>query len=65
MPTAPMLSSCLVQSIYLAQSSEGREDSEKQPNLTKGNNSETLGGRDRGIRVYSVTGLEEMHMVRC
>lgn len=60
-----MPSSRPVQSIYLAQPSEGREDSEKQPNLTKGDNSETLGGRDRGIRVYNVTGLEETHMVRC
>lgn len=61
-----MPSSRPVQSIYLAQPSEGREDADMQPNLTKGDNSEeTLGGRDRGISVYSVTGLEENHTVRC
>lgn len=61
-----MPSSRPVQSIYPAQPSEGREDAGKQPNLTKGDNSEeTLGGRDRGISVNSVTRLEENHMARC
>lgn len=32
-----------VQSIFLAQPSEGRGDSEKQPKVTKGDSSETMG----------------------